>query len=538
MAIDKIILGATDNLFENTEFTGTEAIKPPVGTTAQRVSAASGDLRFNSTTNLLEYYSGSGWKSIDSPPVISSVSPSSIANSSTSVDITITGDFFASGATVKAVGQNGSEIGATSVTFTNSTTLVATFNGTSFSDAQEDYSIEVTNVSGLTGKGANLLAVNANPVWTVASGSLGTVYDSARTGVSITTGATDDEGASLTYSVSAGSLPSGLSINSGTGAITGSTSAVGSDTTVNFTLSVTDGTNATTRAYSILQKAPVIASYTSTGSGTFSVPTGVATVDVLVVGGGGSGAWGDSSWWGGGGGGAGGLIYRPAFPVTPGGTVSYTVGTGGAASTSRVPGGHSAGTGKEGQNSTFGTLTALGGGGGAGDGSYPANAHPQAQTSGTGGQGGSGGGGSGPSPKSYTTGARLGGSGQQPSQPGDSGTYGFGFHGGGGSSGPGGGGAGAGSNGGHGGPGGGDGGIGKQYDISGSQLYYGGGGGAAHYPGHTGSESQTDGTGGQGGGGSGAVQPTGGQNGDANRGGGSGGGGNATGGSGVVIVKY
>ena len=517
----------------------TGAVQLPSGTTGQRPTAVAGMIRYNSTTNLSEYYDGSGWKSIDSPPVISSVSPTSIANSSSSVDITITGDFFASGSTVKAIGQDLSEVAASSVTYTNSTTIVATFNGTSFADAQEDYSIEVTNVSGLAGKGSDLLAVNASPAWTVASGSLGTIFDSGRSGVSITTGATDDEGESLTYSVTTGSLPSGLSIASATGTITGSTSTVGSDTTVTFTLSVTDGSNTTTRQYSIIQKAPVIASYTSTGSGTFSVPTGTSTVDVLIVAGGGSAAYGNGSWWGAGGGGAGGLIYRPAFPVTPGGSVSYTVGAGGPApANTRVPGGNSESTGKEGQDSTFGTLTAKGGGGGAGDGCYPSGAHPSTQSSGSGGRGGSGGGGSGPAPQSHgSVGNREGGQSTQPGEPGDSGTYGFGTHGGGGSQGPGGGGGGAGANGSHAGPPGGDGGVGKAYSISGSSVTYAGGGGACNYPGHTGGEGQAQGTGGSGGGGNGGVDGNG-VPGTNNRGGGAGGGGGASGGSGIVIVKY
>jgi hypothetical protein len=52
--------------------------------------------------------------------------------------------------------------------------------------------------------------------------------------------------------------------------------------------------------------------------------TGITSVDVLVVAGGGAGGTHH-----GGGGGAGGLIFVPGFPVTPGGTVSVTVGCGG-----------------------------------------------------------------------------------------------------------------------------------------------------------------------------------------------------------------
>ena len=37
---------------------------PPVGTTAQRPTAQTGMLRYNSTTSRLEYYNGTAWVSI------------------------------------------------------------------------------------------------------------------------------------------------------------------------------------------------------------------------------------------------------------------------------------------------------------------------------------------------------------------------------------------------------------------------------------------------------------------------------------------
>jgi len=62
-----------------------------------------------------------------------------------------------------------------------------------------------------------------------------------------------------------------------------------------------------TREFTLTVAAPVITTYTSTGSGTFSVPTGASSVDVLVVAGGGSGGNRNSPSGtdGGGGGGAG-----------------------------------------------------------------------------------------------------------------------------------------------------------------------------------------------------------------------------------------
>ena len=51
---------------KNRIFTGTDSIRFPKGTTAQRNgSPTSGDFRFNTTTNLGEYYDGSNWKSVE-----------------------------------------------------------------------------------------------------------------------------------------------------------------------------------------------------------------------------------------------------------------------------------------------------------------------------------------------------------------------------------------------------------------------------------------------------------------------------------------
>ena len=58
---------------KNTQFTGNVGIDLPTGTTAQRATTfGSGTLRFNTTTGLMEYYTGTDWKAIDAPPVVTS----------------------------------------------------------------------------------------------------------------------------------------------------------------------------------------------------------------------------------------------------------------------------------------------------------------------------------------------------------------------------------------------------------------------------------------------------------------------------------
>ena len=449
-------------------------------------------------------------------PTISSISPTNVGSAAGSTNFTITGTGFSTGSTARLIGASGQVKEFTTVVRNSTTQITGTIDPANLDEAQTPYGVQVTSGSGVSALLTSQIDVDQAPVFVTASGSLGSTADGVRATKTYTIEATDPESTSaVQYEISSGSLPTGMSLNQTTGVISGTADAVGSDTTSNFTIRAYDsGSNVSTRSFSITILAPVIQSFTS--SGTFSVPSGISTVDVLVVAGG--GGTGNQH---GGGGGAGGLIFRPGFPVTPGGTVSVTVGNGGPGS---GPGTGQAGS--TGQDSVFGTLTAKGGGAGGAGGTPTPNCK----------NGGSGGGGGGARP------SNAGGTATQPTQPGDSGTYGFGNTGGTGQS-SGGGGGGAGGIGGSspGGPI--NGGIGLAYTIADgtTPVYYaGGGGGGAHCnPG-------TAGTGGQGGGGGGgnhqpSSQP--GTAGQANKGGGAGAGGGApatgaTGGKGIVIVKY
>ena len=254
-----------------------------------------------------------------------------------------------------------------------------------------------------------------------------------------------------------------------------------------------------------------------TNGDTFAVTSG-GNVEVLVVAGGGGGGGSTA-----GGGGAGGYIYTNQYSVVGGSNYTVTVGAGGAGG-SGTP---AWSRGVNGANSVFGTLTAIGGGGGGcnqgtGNGLY------------SGADGGSGGGGTGSG-----------------SQAGGLGTIGQGKNGGTANawpSGPihaGGGGGGAGSDGTNGptsGTVGASGGNGLSNSISGTLQWYAGGGGGGVYGAATASAGGS-GIGGSGGGGSGSASPAA-TSGAANTGSGGGGqGGNDTGaagsgGSGIVIVKY
>jgi hypothetical protein len=264
---------------------------------------------------------------------------------------------------------------------------------------------------------------------------------------------------------------------------------------------------APTAAMSVRDDGYTVVTFTE-GTGTWTVPSHVSRLEVLVIGGGGGGGASTAfSGAGAGGGGAGGLIYIPEYDVTAGSEFPYAVGTGGGGGTGgNVPG-------INGTHSVFGVLTALGGGGGSG-GNMVGLA------------GGSGGG-----SRSSTL---AGGGGQQPLQAGLSGTYGFGCNGGAvnqNAGDPAGGGGGAGAAG-----SGTAGGAGKSVSITGTAMIYagGGGGGAA--------TTSTPGLGGAGGGGNGGNNGTVPTAGAPNTGGGGGGGNNAQsgarGGDGLVIIAY
>lgn len=255
----------------------------------------------------------------------------------------------------------------------------------------------------------------------------------------------------------------------------------------------TGGTITTSGSYTI---------HTFTSSGTFTPDATLDIVDVLVVGGGGGGGQSLAGNYNAGGGGGGGVRDISNHSVTPSVGITVTVGATSSA-------------GANGNDSSFGSIVATGGGRGGGQ-------------AGGAGDGGSGGGRTDPSPPGNAT----VGTGNTPST-----TPQQGYNGGSGTgttlAGGGGGASQAGNTSGQG-----YGGQGYSSSISGSAVIYGSGGGG----GRNGSGVLPGGTNA----GSGGTIDVGATNGTANTGGGGGGGGNyqftsqsaTTGGSGIVIVRY
>jgi len=263
-------VASTDNIQTSTAATFTHKVditdgilEIPVGNTAARSgSPNTGEFRYNSQTAEVEFYNGAQWKDImtDAPsqPLVNNISPTGF-NGLAGAVITIVGQNFVSGANVHFVSSvNGSSTAAGSVSFTNSGILTVTTPALAV--AGEPYGVKVTNPDGGMTLLEAALDAGSAPSWSTPAGSLATGIQKGATMPGIAVTATDADGQSVTYSEVTSVLTSNantpaatmnLTLNSSTGAITGTAPNVTSDTTYNFTIRASDGTNTTDRAFSI-----------------------------------------------------------------------------------------------------------------------------------------------------------------------------------------------------------------------------------------------------------------------------------------------
>ena len=157
------------------------------------------------------------------------------------------------------------------------------------------------------------------------------------------------------------------------------------------------GSYGTNGYYEKFSSTELANSFTDDITQKYTAPAGITSVEVLVVAGGGGGGGSDTSGETGGGGGSGGIVHHATYTTVPGQSYDVTVGVGGS-------GGPSGGGsyqpdnrgGENGANSTFGSITAIGGGGGSAvagyDGGSGGGAGRGNTDQGTGTQGDSGGG--------------------------------------------------------------------------------------------------------------------------------------------------
>ena len=180
----------------------------------------------------------------ETKPTISSISPTVITNAQTAV--TINGGNFISVPIVEAINSSGGITQADSVSFTSASQIVATFT----LPVDGTYFIRIENNDGNAVRSSSaLLTVSDVPAWTTSAGSLGSFSGGNSIGT-ITLTATNSTGMTL----QSGSLPGGISLNSGSGSstLTGTESGATADTTYSFTIRATDAEGQTAdRAFTI-----------------------------------------------------------------------------------------------------------------------------------------------------------------------------------------------------------------------------------------------------------------------------------------------
>ena len=238
----------------NPDFDG-QYVRVPHGTTAERPgSPDAGFLRFNTTLGTLEQWNTNtnSWAAIDSPPIISSLA---YAGSNTATDpaggetITLTGSNFKAGATVTVGGTTApsvSIVSSSSITFTTPAKTAG------------DYDVVVTNANGLAATIQNGISYNGTPAFTTSAGNVGSVLEDVAM-ATITIVAAEPDGGTLAFSVTSGALPTGVSLGSANGQLTGTPNAnVTSDTTFNFTVTATDDESQTNaRAFNLIVLRPI-----------------------------------------------------------------------------------------------------------------------------------------------------------------------------------------------------------------------------------------------------------------------------------------
>lgn len=207
-------------------------------------------------------------------------------------------------------------------------TLVSTsgvISGTTTSAASASVTIRATDSGGNFVDRAFTIP-NTGPVWVTTASSVLPISGQA---FSYTLQATDDSGVTPTFALVSGTLPSGLSFNSGTGVISGTTT---DSTSRNVTFSATDS-NGTSANLVIPMKAYTLQTLTITATTSFT-PLTNTIIDLAVVGGGGGagGTYGYSA-GGSGGAGGGGVATSSSVSVTAGTPYTITIGAAGTGAT-------------------------------------------------------------------------------------------------------------------------------------------------------------------------------------------------------------
>ena len=236
------------------EVSGTLTVpRGPLGDLPSASEDNKGQLYYATDVDAMHYSDGTEWLNLSTGgggngdllrPSLSSLDPSQIQPEE-DVSIVLSGNSFEDGLEVTF-----NRIYSEDVSFANATEATAMTGAELVSGT---YNVSVTNPNGLRDILVDGLVVDALPVWVTEEGSLGSLVDVA-TGEHYTFEATDAEGQSLTYTLTGGALPPGMSLDSNTGIISGDPDDVSESTTSDFEITLADGArtpNEEIRSFSI-----------------------------------------------------------------------------------------------------------------------------------------------------------------------------------------------------------------------------------------------------------------------------------------------
>ena len=218
-----------------------DTVSFPSGAVSNSDLPGSGQITINGQAVAL---GGSITLTTETRPTFSSITPSTIENTQTTC--TIAGTNFVSVPLVTAINNStGATVVADEVSFSSATSITVKFT----LPVDGTYKLYIENPDGNAVQTGAVLTVSDAPAWVTAAGSLGSFSAGSSIGT-ITLTATN----STSMAVQSGSLPGGITLNSGSGSstLTGTESGATADTTYNFTIRATDAEGQTAdRAFSI-----------------------------------------------------------------------------------------------------------------------------------------------------------------------------------------------------------------------------------------------------------------------------------------------
>ena len=254
------------------EFIGTGTIKLPSGTTSERpATGINGMIRYNTSLGYLESYTVSGWGAIASPPVVTGVSPVSVAGGSTATQVfTVTGTGFDTNLSIKLVGADGTEYSVFSTTYVSGlqTTFKMGANGATngYDAAQKPFKVKVIGGSGL-------VSTLDTPTITIPAPTITNVSPTTLAYSAVGSQTITVTGTNFTASMESGNKIQVLGANGST-LYNVNSAAVASATSITFKLAATSGSLSTgqldNRPYKVRVTDAIGITVTSTATVSFN----------------------------------------------------------------------------------------------------------------------------------------------------------------------------------------------------------------------------------------------------------------------------